>query len=116
MRTASIWSTRSLHHLTDLHQAGPVEIVALVRYELGGRRGQRTLHLSHAAEEQVSDSVVWRRRPWRKAADAPIDLRPHQPAGTEESAREFQMGAEIITPVEPGSGSRGVHHTDADHG
>ena len=107
---------RSLHYFTDLHHAWTVGIVALVCNELGGRGCQGTLHLGYAAEEQVPHRMIRRRRAWRKAADPAVDLRPHQPARGEEPTREFEMRAEIVAPVEAGSGSGGVHDAESDHG
>jgi hypothetical protein len=102
--------------LTDLDNAGNVSVMAFVGNEVcrGGSEG--TLEIGQSPEEEMSDGVIGRRRSRRKTANAPVDFSPDKPAGGEQLAREFQVWAKIVVPVETGARACRIHHAESNHG
>jgi putative methionine-R-sulfoxide reductase with GAF domain len=101
--------------LTDLHHAGNVSVMAFVGDEVccGGSEG--ALEIGQSVEEKMSNGVIGRRCARRKTANAAVDFSPDKAAGDEQLAREFEVRAEIVVPVEAGARGGGVHHAESNH-
>ena len=99
-----------------MNNALAIEIVGLVRDELGRCLCQCPLQLDQRVKEQVAAGVIRRRSTRRERTDSLIDFNSYQTARVEESTRKFNVVPEIIVSVETGSRCCRVHYAEASHG
>src|SRR5689334_1537517 len=99
-------------HLND---ALSTIVAMLVLDEFSRSLGQRTFQFGPGLEEQMGDGIKRSRRSGRKSRRAAIHLDAQESLGTQQTAREIEVCAEVILPIEVWTGDVRVHDGELDH-
>ena len=91
-------------------------VLALVGDEVGGCGGQGGIEVEHGFEVEMADGVIVRWGAGWEGADAAIDFDPDESAGSEKTARDGEVLAEVVFPVKGGARCGWVEDAEADHG
>jgi len=91
------------HDFADLDDRVTAEVFALIGDEVRSSGGESVVEVEHGFEIEMTDGVVVGGGAGWKGADAAVNFDANEAASSEEPARDGEMLAEVVIPVERGT-------------